>query len=53
MRSAQVCTGLHRSAQVCIWFERAKIDDGEFEFSNHFNNHLNLFRSFLSLLVVK
>ena len=28
------------------------MDDSEFEFVYHFNNHLNHFRSFLSLLVV-
>ena len=38
--------GLH-----LVW--ACKIDDGEFEFGYHFNNHLNPFRRFLSLLVAK
>ena len=40
------CTDLHR-----VWV--CNIDDGELEFVYHFNNHLNPFRSFLLLLVVK
>ena len=39
---------IHAHAQICIWFGRAN-----FEFGYHFNNHLNPFRSFLSVLVVK
>ena len=39
------CTGLH-----LVW--ACKIDEGEFESGYHFNDHLNHFRSFLSLLVV-
>ena len=31
----------------------AQMKDGEFEFVYHFNNHFNLFRSFLSLHVAK
>ena len=40
------CTDLH-----LVW--ACKIDDGDFEFGYRFNNHLNSFRSFLSVLVVK
>ena len=39
---------IHAHAQICIWFGR-----GNFEFGYHFNNRLNPFRSFLSVLVVK
>ena len=39
---------IHAHAQICIWFGRAN-----FEFGHHFNNYLNPFRSFLSVLVVK
>ena len=35
-------TDLHR-----VW--ACKLEDGEFEFVYHFNNHFNPFRSFLSL----
>ena len=41
----RTCTDLDR-----VWV--CHMDDGEFEFVYHFNNHLNPFRSFLSLLVV-
>ena len=37
----RACTDLHR-----VW--ACKMDDGEFEFVFHFNNHFNPFRSFLS-----
>ena len=40
------CTSLHL-AWAC------KIDDSEFEFGYHFNNHLHPLQSFLSLIVVK
>ena len=39
---------IHAQAQICIWFGRANI-----KFGYHFNNHLNPFRSFLSVLVVR
>ena len=42
----RACTDLHR-----VW--ACKMDDGEFEFIYHFNNHFNPFRSFLSLHVAK
>ena len=42
----RACTDLHR-----VW--ACKMDDGEFEFVYHFNNHFNPFRSFLSLHVAK
>ena len=42
----RACTGLH-----LVW--ACKIDDNKVEFGYLFNNHLNPFRSFLSLLVVK
>ena len=42
----RTCTDLHR-----VW--ACKMDDGEFEFIYHFNNHFNPFRSFLSLHVAK
>ena len=42
-------TRMQRSASG---WER-KIDDGDFKFGYHFNNHLNPFRSFLSVLVAK
>ena len=42
----RACTGLH-----LVW--ACKIDDDKVEFGYRFNNHLNPFRSFLSLLVVK
>ena len=38
----RACTDLHP-----VW--ACKMDDGEFEFVYHFNNHFNPFRSFLSL----
>ena len=43
---SRACTDLHR-VSAC------KMDDGEFEFVYHFNNHFNPFRSFLSLHVAK
>ena len=42
----RACTDLHR-----VW--ACKMDDGEFEFVYHFNNHFNPFRSFLSVHVAK
>ena len=42
----RACTDLHR-----VW--ACKMDDGEFEFVYHFNNHFNPFWSFLSLHVAK
>ena len=42
----RTCTDLHR-----VWV--CNMDDREFKFVYHFNNHLNPFRLFLSLLVVK
>ena len=39
---------IHVQTQICIWFARAN-----FEFGYHFNNYLNPFLSFLSVLVVK
>ena len=42
----RACTDLHR-----VW--ACKMDDGEFEFVYHFNNHLNPIRPFLSLHVAK
>ena len=42
----RACTHLH-----LVWV--CKIEYGDFEFGYHFNNHLNPFRSFLSVLVVK
>ena len=45
----RTCTDLHRF--WVVWL--CNMDDGEFEFVYHSNNHLNPFGSFLSLLVVK
>ena len=42
----RACTDLHR-----VW--ACKMDDGEFEFVYHFNNHFNPIRPFLSLHVAK
>ena len=42
----RACRDLH-----LVWGR--KIDNGYFEFGYHFNNHLNPFRSFLSVLVAK
>ena len=42
----RTCTDLHR-----VW--ACKMDDGEFEFVYHFNNHFNPIRPFLSLHVAK
>ena len=42
----RACTDLHR-----VW--ACKMDDGEFEFVYHFNNHFNPFLSFLSVHVAK
>ena len=42
----RTCKDLHQ-----VWV--CNMDSSEFEFVYHFNNHLNHFRSFLSLLVVK
>ena len=47
--NSRTCTDLY--LVDLVW--ACKIDDGEFEFGCHFNNHLNPFQSFLSLLVVK
>ena len=42
----RTCTDLHR-----VW--ACKMDDGEFEFVYHFNNHFNPFPPFLSFHVAK
>ena len=42
----RACTDLHQ-----VW--ACKMDDGEFEFVYHFNNHFNPFRPFLSLHFAK
>ena len=42
----RTCTDLHQ-----VW--ACKMDDGEFEFVYHFNNHFNPIRPFLSLHVAK
>ena len=44
--NSRACTDLHR-----VW--ACKMDDGEFEFVYHFNNHFNPIRPFLSLHVAK
>jgi len=47
LASSGKSTYIHKSAWEC------KIDNGEFEFIYHFNNHFNLFLFFLLLHVAK